>query len=296
VSAATPSVSVIVVAHNEGPLLASTVASLREGLPGDAEMIVVDDSSTDGSADFLVGAGSPAQLIQPEERLGISRARNLGGRSARGHVLVFSDAHVEGVGDWLAPIVEALADESVGEVAPAVGWFDRRPGVGYGFTWNDPTLVMRWLNTQDEEVAEVPFICGCFLALRRSVFEETGGFDEGLYHWGYEDSELSLRLWLSGYRCVVTRRAQVTHLFREGFPYPIDRGGVLYNRLRLAAVHLDEPSLAKVIGRVEDRAALGQAWTRLAESDTAERRAALEPARVREFGWLQERFRIHALD
>jgi GT2 family glycosyltransferase len=44
---------------------------------------------------------------------------------------------------------------------------------------------------------------GAFLAMRRSLFEECGGFDAGLFGWGAEDSELCARLWMLGHSCVV---------------------------------------------------------------------------------------------
>ena len=60
-----------------------------------------------------------------------------------------------------------------------------------------------------------------FLAIRRRDFHTLGGFDEGLLTWGSEDAELSLRIWRSGLRCLAVPRAEVSHLFRAGFSYPV---------------------------------------------------------------------------
>jgi hypothetical protein len=104
------------------------------------------------------------------------------------------------------------------------------------------------------------------------VFEECGGFDEGMYRWGYEDAEMSLRLWLRGYQCKVAPEAEIRHLFRPRFPYEVDWSGVIYNGLRLATIHLPDDAVTKVVGHFAQRSDFGRAWARLADSDTGERR------------------------
>ena len=280
-------VSVVVVSHNEGGLLRQTVDSVLAGTSSLAEVVVVDDASSDGSADFLGADPSyrAVRLISLPASVGISAARNAGARATRGDVIVFSDAHVNVHPGWDRPLAEALADPEVGEVAPAVGYFDGRDGFGYGFTWKEPSMRMKWLPATDVPT-DVPFICGCFLAVRREVFEATGGFDEGMYRWGFEDAELSLRLWLAGYRCQVVPESKVGHQFRKRFPYEVDWSGVMYNGLRMAAVHLDTPAVERVVQHFSGRAAFGRAWSRLVASDTWDRRRSLVTERqrgVREF-------------
>jgi len=284
--------SAVIVSHNEGERLRDTVDSFLANTPELGQIVVVDDASSDSSADFLGPDRLPGyelvELITNETSVGISAARNAGGRTARGDVVVWSDAHCAVEPGWAAPLIDALADPGVGEVAPAVGYLDSKPGRGYGFTWNDPSLRMKWLEKPEGPV-DVPFICGCFLAMRREAFELSGGFDEGMYRWGSEDAELSLRLWLSGYRCQVVPDSQVRHLFRKRFPYEVDWSGVIYNALRMAVVHLPEPSVAKVLGHYQPRPVFGRAWARLVDSDTWERREAVEAGRTRDpSAWLRE--------
>src|ERR1043165_4311239 len=88
-------VSVVVVSHNEGDNLRKTVHSLLATLPSDGEIIVVDDCSADGSADFIDDRYAGVTLLNPAERLGAASARNYGGRQARGEIIIFSDAHME---------------------------------------------------------------------------------------------------------------------------------------------------------------------------------------------------------
>jgi len=261
--------SVVVVTHNEGDLLRQTVQSLVATLPErGAEVLVVDDQSSDGSTAFLSQPEWPSvRLLRSPRRLGISAARNLGGRVSRGSVIAFSDAHVEAYPGWAEPLCLAALKPYVGEVAPVVHSM-HEPGIkGFGFTWRDPSLKMHWLRRRGTAPYAVPFLCGCFVAMSRRMFELTGGFDEGLIRWGSEDAELSLRLWRMGYECHVVPESAVAHLFRKKFPYQVSWDGILHNTLRLAMVHFGPRALARVMEHWRTHAALPRAMTTLCRSD-----------------------------
>jgi glycosyltransferase involved in cell wall biosynthesis len=294
-AAAAQSVTAVVVTHNEGDMLRRTVESFLSSSEPPDEIVVVDDCSTDESTKFLRHGFDTVTLVTTRQQQGISRARNLGGTQAKGDVVVFSDAHVEVQDGWRLPLVEALSDSTVGEVAPGVGYLDDRAGVGFGFTWRSPSMKMAWIEQKPAENTDVPFLCGCFVALRRDVFLATGGFDPGLYRWGFEDSELSLRLWLSGLRCRVVTDSLVRHHFREQFPYTVHQAGVIYNALRMATVHFDELAIERVIAHFGEDPAFGQAWSMLLDSDSWERRDSVREERCRELRWFLERFGIDAL-
>ena len=258
-----PEVSIVVVTHNEGDNLPRTVAGLRATTGPDTQIVVVDDQSTDGSLEAMQAAHPDVEVVRPQARLGVSGARNAGAAHARGRVLVFSDAHVDPAPGWLPPLLEALADESVGEVAPVVRDRSEHSVAGYGFTWPDLSMRVAWLRQAPGAPPEVPFICGCFLALRRATFERVGGFDDGLIRWGSEDAELSLRVWRHGLRCLVVPDSSVAHLFRPVFGYQVDWEHTLHNMIRTAALHLPADVLASVIERWRDHPAWPQALARL---------------------------------
>ncbi len=197
--------SIVITSLNEGELLRQTVDHHLTRLPRGGEIVVVDDGSSDGSADFLSDSYEGVKLLRPPERLGVARARNFGAEHAQGEVLVFSDAHVVVPADWSVPLLEVLARPEAGAVAPAISMM-RSGGVGstgYGQKWRDASLEMEWLGRQSGPQKDAPYpaplLCGCFLALRHDLFREIGGFDAGMVLWGAEDSELSIRLWTLGY-------------------------------------------------------------------------------------------------
>jgi GT2 family glycosyltransferase len=293
--AAARSASIVVVGHNEAEHVRGTVDALLDTTPDGTELIVVDDGSTDGGMDFLADGHRGARLVRPDERLGITRARNHGASLASGDVVVFSDAHVTPSPGWLEPLCEALADPDAGAVAPAISPMGTQGARAYGFTWRAPSLTTAWLYRNDGAVTAAPMLCGCFLALRRSTFAQLGGFDEGLVTWGLEDAELALRLWRAGYECRVVPESHVMHLFRPTFPYQVGWGVTLANVLRVATVHFGETALARVVHWYRGNAFLGTCLERLLESDAWSRRALLAATSRFSSEAFFERFGIEAL-
>ena len=221
------SVSLLIPALNEGDHLRRTVECARALTPPETEILVVDDGSSDGCADFLRVPGAPALLAAPEDdgaRLGAARARNKAAGLARGDVLVFLDAHVDLEAGWLDALLSALAEPGVGAAAPAIAVRGKPESVGYGLRWHSASLGIEWLPPASEHPYAVPLLPGACIAIRRDVFLACGGFDRNLVQWGSEDAELSLRLWLLGYELRVVPAVVVGHLFRERHPYAVATG------------------------------------------------------------------------
>jgi GT2 family glycosyltransferase len=281
-------VSVVVVCLNEGANTALTVANLTATLPEDSEIVVVDDGSTDGGP--AIRATSNRVRVMRTNQLGVAAARNYGAAQASGDVLIFADAHIAVPPRWWRDLVHALENPRVGAVAPAVS-DSCRPGVkGFGLRFADAALHIEWLAHSRRGATPVPILPGCCLAMRRSVFEATGGFDSGLVRWGETDNELSVRLWLLGYELRIIPHVVVTHLFRGRQPYTVRWKEVIHNKLRLACVHFDEQRIAAVVDAVRDHPAFPDALAMLATTDISNRRAALAGRRVNDDKWFFDRF------
>jgi GT2 family glycosyltransferase len=287
-----PPISVIVPTHNERAELRATIHRLLATLPPGSEVVVVDDASTDGSTEFLDGSYGSVTLVRPPGRLGAAGARNAGATVARGDLLVFADAHVEPNLGWVQPFAAALADSKVGAVGAVVTAMGRPDSRGYGFTWRGADLSMAWLSPQGDAPYPVPLLSGCFIGLRREVFERIGGFDDGLVIWGIEDAEISLRLWLLGYDCLLVPGVEVAHVFRDRFPYPMDWPTMIHNALRVGAQHFGPARLEVLVAHHRGSAAFPAAFARLASGDAWRRRDALLAARQRDDDWFFDRFGI----
>ena len=142
----------------------------------------------------------------------------------------------------------------------------------------------------------MPLLCGCFIAIRRPVFEASGGFDDGLVLWGFEDAELCMRLWTYGYRCLVLPHVEVEHLFRERFPYPVDSAVNIHNLLRVAVVHLAEARIARLTAELATNQHFPAALARVLESDVWARRQCVRRERTFDDGWFLGQFGITVFD
>ena len=295
-SPSSTSVSAVVVSHDEGANLARTVHVLLATLPRDGELVVVDDCSTDGSLDALIDSYPTVRVLRTDTRLGVAAARNFGARRTDGDIVLFADAHVEPPLGWFQPFASALERPVVGVVGPGVSVMGNEAVRGYGMTWRSPVLRVGWLPSRGRDPYAVPILGGCFIAMRRDVFEATGGWDEGLVGWGYADSELALRLWTLGYECVVVPAVCVAHLFRRAFPYRLPTDAVTHNLLRVAGVHFAPARFAQVVRGLTDRRDFAAALARFVESDALRRLEDVRARRRYDDDWFCKRFGIDVFD
>jgi GT2 family glycosyltransferase len=285
----TGNLSVVIIALNERDHLCATVECVQRNLPPGSEIIVVDDGSTDGCSDFLNTAKTPVRLVK-SNNLGISKARNFGARLSTGKMIVFADAHISVPPAWWQPIAEVLKDRRVGAVGPAIVNMQDRDEKGYGLHFDGPKLDTEWLDREGDAPYQVPLLCGCFCAMRRDVFDATGGFDEGLTRWGSDDGEMSLRLWLLGYELWVVPRVEVAHLFRSQPPYSLEWPAVLHNTLRLAFVHFGADRINQVLEALRDHEGFSEGLAQVIMSDFSLRRSELMSSRMHGDEWFFRRF------
>jgi glycosyltransferase involved in cell wall biosynthesis len=170
-------VSVIIPCRNAADFLPSQLMALsRQEWDGSWEVVVVDDGSTDGSADVArqIGARLPVPCRTVTGGGGsASIARNMGAEVARGDRLAFVDADDEVADGWLAAIADALACH--GLVAGSLAW-DRL---------NPPH--MRATRSSGDDALDIgedhsvrPWGASANMGVRRDVFARVGGFDPEL--------------------------------------------------------------------------------------------------------------------
>jgi glycosyltransferase involved in cell wall biosynthesis len=165
-----PRYSIVVPAYNEAEWLPACLEGLHRAmeavdLPG--ELLVVDNNSTDSTADIARGADARV-VFEPVNQ--ISRARNAGGRAARGDLLVFVDA------DTVLPpsvLEEALQNLGQGDCC----------GGGAAVSFDRPiTGPAKWLVALWHWLARrYGLAAGCFVFCLREGFEAVGGFNERVY-------------------------------------------------------------------------------------------------------------------
>lgn len=197
-----PRYSVVVPAYQAADTLAACLAALkRQTVSPDAyEVIVVDDGSTDGTAEIADAAGV---IVARQSHAGAAAARNCGATLARGEFLLFTDADCEPVPGWIAAITAPFSDP---DVAGTKGtYLTRQRGAVARFTQVEyEDRYDRMLGAE-----RIDFIDTYSAAYRRDIFLANHGFDTKI--WWVEDQEFSFRLAEKGYKLVFAPDAQVYH-------------------------------------------------------------------------------------
>jgi GT2 family glycosyltransferase len=204
--------SIIIPVHNGSNYLRECLSALQASVPAQSEIIVVDDASQDNSV--AVARDMGVCVLQLSENAGPAGARNFGARRAQGDVLFFLDADVV-VASWtLARVQEVL--QRAPDVAAVFGSYDdnpRAPGVISQYR----NLLHHFVHQNGNPEAST-FWAGCG-AIRRNAFEDVGGFDEKRFRRpAIEDIELGYRLRQKGYRILLDKTLQATHLKRWNLP------------------------------------------------------------------------------
>jgi glycosyltransferase involved in cell wall biosynthesis len=185
-----------------GKCLTAVAASSYRAL----EIILVDDSSTDGMTEPATALHA-ARLIKLEQRRGPACARNCGVREARGDIIFFTDADVLLHPDAISVAVGSLdADPHLSAV---FGSYDDQPGHA-GFLSQYRNLYHHWVH-QTARVEASTFWTGCG-AIRREAFIGMGGFSEAYRRPSIEDIELGSRLRGSGLSIRLEKTMLGTHL------------------------------------------------------------------------------------
>jgi hypothetical protein len=192
-------ISFVVPVRDDAARLARCLASIRAAAgDGAAELVVVDNGSSDGSADVAAAAGA---VVLSRPALGVSTLRNLGAAAAKGDLLAFVDADHELDPGWLEAARSVLADPTVA----AAGAQYRAPSPG---TWVQRCYDR--LRKRQPECHDVDWLPSGNLVVRRTWFNSVGGFDTGLDTC--EDVDFCRRLRASGGRVVADERIGSVHL------------------------------------------------------------------------------------
>jgi len=205
-----PSVSVVIPVRNSAEFLRTCLDRLARSTTPPLEILVVDDASTDDSAQVAETAG--ARVLHTEKQSGPAAARNLAAGEARGDVLLFIDADVLAQPDTIEHVHDAF--ESDPELDALIGSYDDSPS-SEDFLSQYKNLMHHFVHQQASGEA-CTFWSGCG-AIRRETFLEHGGFDESYGRPAVEDIELGYRLFQAKRKMVLDRGLQVKHLKRWTF-------------------------------------------------------------------------------
>jgi glycosyltransferase involved in cell wall biosynthesis len=193
--------SIVIPAYNAASTLAECLDACQRQTLAAAEIIVVDDGSTDSTPEIARHFG--VWYLRQQNR-GPAAARNTGARIAAGDVLVFTDADCVPEPGWLENLLAGFTADAIAGV-----------GGSYGIR-NDSSMLARIVH---EEIIlrhlrfrdQVDYLGSFNVAYRRAAFEAAGGFDESFARASGEDNDLAYRLHDNGGTLRFAVDARVAH-------------------------------------------------------------------------------------
>jgi GT2 family glycosyltransferase len=246
--------SIIIVNYNVKYFLEQCLFSLRKSVTGiDAEIIVVDNQSTDGSVEYLKPRFTEVKFILNNTNLGFAKASNVGLKHARGNYILFLNPDtllsentlekcisffeyhhdagalgvkmIDGSGTFLkeskrsfpSPLTSLYKLFGLSKIFPRSKIFSRYYAGHLDKNKNH----------------EVDVLAGAFMMIRKEVLEKLGSFDESFFMYG-EDIDLSYRIQKNGFKNYYLAETEIIHFKGES----TRRGGLNYIRMFYTAMSI----------------------------------------------------------
>jgi cellulose synthase/poly-beta-1,6-N-acetylglucosamine synthase-like glycosyltransferase/peptidoglycan/xylan/chitin deacetylase (PgdA/CDA1 family) len=200
----TSPVSVLVPAYNEVLTIAATVQSIVDTDAPDVEVIVIDDGSTDGTADAVDALGLPEVRVIRQSNAGKATALNAGIAASSHPIVVMVDGDTLFERDTIGELLKPFADPEVGAVSGNTKVGNRHGLLG---RWQHVEYVLGF--NLDRRMFDIlrcmPTIPGAIGAFRRDVLEAVGGMSTDTLA---EDTDVTMAVNRAGWRAVYAERAR----------------------------------------------------------------------------------------
>jgi GT2 family glycosyltransferase len=223
-------VSVIIVSWNARKYLLQCLASLTgQACRYPMEIFVVDNASSDGSADAVADSYPDVRLIRNTENVGFAKANNIGVAASTGRYLCFVNSDVKVLPDCISRLVEYCEEHTeVGMVGPRILGGDgklQRSCHGFPGLWNMfcralaldsmfPRIKMftgyslsYW---PQDSLRPVDILSGCFWLVRREALKQVGLLDDTFFMYA-EDMDWCKRFWAHRWPVVFVPSAEAIH-------------------------------------------------------------------------------------
>jgi len=223
-------ISCVIISYNCLESLEACIESIRkqEGLA--YEIIVVDNDSSDGTAEYLKSAD--LKPLFPGENIGYGAAANLGAKEAKGEYILILNPDIELAKDALAALYSlAESDKNIGLISPILENPDgtpqlsarKFPGRRDFFVGRGSPLFKLGLTGEKtagyivpdgDQPIEVPAVSATAILISRKLFGLLGGFDPRFFLY-LEDIDLCRRVSAEGFRIMLHPGVRVKHVWRS---------------------------------------------------------------------------------
>ncbi len=275
-----PRVGAVIVSHNPGADLGVCLDALEGQTTRLADIIVVDNASSDGTPQVAAERG--VRCIANAENLGFARAANQGIAALETEIALVLNPDVRLESGAVSAVLDVFgSDLRIGIVGcllrrrdGSIQHFGGRMRMPDCSPFHDDRIEM---SSGAEALRDVEFVTGAAIAVRRAMVESIGGFDEAYFLY-YEDADLCFRARQAGWRIVVSPRVRGTHdeSTVANRDMPAKLGNHHEGRLRFMLRHRSQPEvirdlpfaergLAALAATDEERVILRAVWARWSE-------------------------------
>lgn len=209
--------SVIVLNYNGKRFLKTCLLSVLKQDYKNYEVILVDNNSSDGSADYVKKYFKKVRVLKLKENLGFTGGNNEGAKFAKAtKYLVFLNNDTKVEKNWLKELVKtAESSEKIALVNSKIFFYDSKLLNSVGGRIN-PFFIAKdvGFNKKDKgqfDNAKIDFICGCSFLIKKEVLNKLGYLFDPSYFIYYDDVDLSLRTKKLGYELAIAPKSIVYH-------------------------------------------------------------------------------------
>ena len=251
------SIDIVIVNWNAGKFLSDCIQSINNyGKPFVSRVVVVDNYSSDNSANFLMGSRD-VNLIQLEKNIGFGRACNLGAKHCKSKYMLFLNPDARLYKDTLEIVLNFMNDiensnvgicgvqleDENGNIARSSSRFPSLKGLfshAIGLTKLIPSLgdpMSEWDHSSTQKVNQ---IMGAFFFVRKNLFNKLSGFDERFFVY-FEEVDFSKRAQNQGWSSVYLANAKAFH-FGGGVSRQVKAKRLFYSlrsRIQFTFKHLN---------------------------------------------------------
>jgi GT2 family glycosyltransferase/glycosyltransferase involved in cell wall biosynthesis len=228
-------VSILIVSYNNQELTRACIDSvLRNSMHPNLEVIVVDNASTDGSAEMLQAMyDDRVRVLLNDQNAGFAAANNQALRLATGTYVVLLNNDTVVPRGWLPRMLRHLEDPQVGLAVAATNFSgnESRIDVPYDTVEEMLPFADQYMREHDGQCFDIRVAAMYCVGMRRDVYETVGLLDEHFAIGMFEDDDYSHRIRLAGFRVICAEDVFVHHIGQASFSkLPRDAYEALWKR------------------------------------------------------------------